>query len=88
MHFAGFNLKGLSAHLACHVGRSLLDGEEGRHDVRNEVHLLVFDVLLVSEALNEGAVVGSIGCFKESGGYVDHNEHWLGEGSLTDGHCF
>ena len=88
MHFTSFNFKGLSTNLARHVCRSLLNSEERRNNVRNEVYLLLVNVLLVLEAPHQWIVVGSIGCFEESGGYVDHNEHWLGEGSLADGDCF
>ena len=84
MHFTSFNFKGLSTNLARHVCRSLLNSEERRNNVRNEVYLLLVNVLLVLEAPHQWVVVGSVGRFEESCWYIDNYEDWLGQSSLAD----
>ena len=84
MHFTSFNFKGLSTNLARHVCRSLLNSEERRNNVRNEVYLLIIDVLLVPEAPHQWVVVSSIGRFEECCWYIDNYEDWLGQSSLAD----
>ena len=84
MHSASFNLEGLSTNLACHMSCSLLNSEERRNNVRNEVYLFLVNVLLVLEAPHQWVVVGSIGRFEESCWYIDNYEDWLRQSSLAD----
>ena len=84
MHFTSFDLEGLSTNLACHMSCSLFNSEERRNNVRNEVYLLIVNVLLVLEAPHQWVVVGSIGRFKESCWYIDNYEDWLGQSPLAD----
>ena len=84
MHFTSFDLESLSTNLACHVCCSLFNSEERRNNVRNEVYLLLVNVLLVLEAPHQWIVVGSIGCFEESCWYIDNYKDRLGQSSLAD----
>ena len=84
MHFTRFDLEGFSTNLACHVCSSLFNSEERRNNVRNEVYLLLVNVLLVLEAPHQWIVVGSIGRFEESCWYIDNYEDRLGQSSLAN----